>query len=158
MTMEVTKDQLLAEVRYAQRLCQRTARLYRRASACFTFLSLVAASGAIASLSAQLPVGVTVGLAITFAVFGAINHAMRPAEKIAANDSDVRKYSALLAKAVPVTDVEIIKAMIAEARQSDVPEVEPLRDVAYNDVMLEINRPDALIPLRFSQRLLGALA
>ena len=156
--MEVTKDQLLAEIRYAQRLCERTARLYRRASTCFTFLSLVAASGAIASLSAQLPVSVTIGLAIAFAVFGAANHTMRPAEKIAANDSDVRKYAALLAKAVPVTDIAVIQAMIAEARQSDVPEVEPLRAVAYNDVMMEINRPDALIPLGFTQRVLGALA
>ena len=156
--MEVTKDQLLAEIRYAQRLCERTARLYRRASTCFTFLSLVAASGAIASLSAQLPVSVTIGLAIAFAVFSAANHTMRPAEKIAANDSDVRKYAALLAKAVQVTDIAVIQAMIAEARQSDVPEVEPLRAVAYNDVMMEINRPDALIPLGFTQRVLGALA
>lgn len=156
--MEATKDQLIGEVRYAQRLCQRTARLYRRASTCFTFLSLVAASGAIATVSAKMPAPVTVSLAILFAALAAANFVMRPAEKIAANDTDVRKYAALLAKMAPITDLVIIQAMIAEARQSDVPEVEPLRDVAFNDVMLEINRPDQLIPLRLSQRLLGALA
>lgn len=156
--METSKEQLLDEVRYAQRLCQRTARLYRRASTCFTFLSLVAGSGAIVTVSAQISLGATISLALTFAFFGAANFAMRPAEKIAANDADVRKYAVLLTKAVPISDAAALQAMIAEARQSDTSEVEPLRDVAYNDVMIEINRRDALIPLSRTQRLLGALA
>ncbi|MES2743492.1 MAG: hypothetical protein V4754_21440, partial [Pseudomonadota bacterium] len=46
----------------------------------------------------------------------------------------------------------------AEARQSDAPEVEPLRDVAFNDVMLEIGCEDSLVNLGRSQRLLSALA
>lgn len=123
--MDVTKDQLLGEIRYAQRLCQRTARLYRRAPTVFTFLSLLAGSSAIVSLSAKLPFGVTISLAILFAAFGAANVAVRPAEKVAANDADARKYAVLLTKVIPVADVAAVQAMLAEARQSDVPESSP---------------------------------
>lgn len=154
--MDQTKEQLQGEIRYAQRLGQRTARLYRRAQTTFTFLSLVAGSGAIAALSAQMP-QLTFWLAITFAVFSSVNIAVRPAEKIAANDTDVRKYAALLAKSESI-DIHELKKLIAEARQSDAAEVEPLRDVAYNDVMLEINRPDALIRLHSMQKIMGILA
>lgn len=155
--MEPTKEQLQAEARYAQRLCQRTARLYRRVQTTFTFMSIVAGSAALVSISAQLPKELTLGCAIAFAVFSAINIAIRPAERVAQNESDVRKYAALLAKSDELEALAIHK-LIAEARQSDVPEVEPLRDVAFNDVMREINREDAIIPLSRSQRFLCAIA
>lgn len=155
--MEQTKEQLRAEVRYAQRLCQRTARLYRRAQTTFTFLSIVAGSAALVSISAKLPEQFTLGSAIAFAVFAAVNIAIRPAERIAQNESDVKKYAALLAKSEDL-EMPAIRKLIAEARQTDAPEVEPLRDIAFNDVMREINREDALIPLTRSQKFLGAIA
>lgn len=155
--MDQTKEQLQAEVRYAQRLCQRTARLYRRAQTTFTFLSIVAGSAALVSISAKLPAGFVLGSAIAFAVFAAMNIAMRPAERIAQNDADVKKYAALLAKSEGL-EIPAIRQLIAEARQTDAPEVEPLRDVAFNDVMREINREDALIPLSVSQKFFRAIA
>ena len=155
--MEQTKEQLRAEVRYAERLCQRTARLYRRVQTTFTFLSVTAGSAALVSVASKLPPEFALGSAVAFAVFGAVNLAIRPAERIAQNESDIRKYSALLGKAEDL-DVPAIRKLIAEARQTDAPEVEPLRDVAFNDVMREINREDALIPLSRSQRFLGAIA
>lgn len=155
--MSQTKEQLQAEVRYAQRLCQRTSRLYRRVQTTFTFLSIFAGSAALVSISAQLPQIFVLTSAVAFAAFAAINIAIRPAERVAQNEADVRKYAALLAKSEDL-DVTAIRKLIAEARQSDAPEVEPLRDVAFNDVMREINREDALIPLSRSQKLLGAIA
>ncbi len=94
---------------------------------------------------------------MTFSVFTAINLAVRPADKVAQNDVDVKKYSALLVKSEEM-DVPALRQAIAEARQSDAPEVEPLRDVAFNDVMLEIGCEDSLVNLGRSQRLLSALA
>lgn len=155
--MEQTKEQLQGEIRYAQRLCQRTVRLYRRAQTTFTFLSIVAGSAALVSISGKLPTEFVLGSAVAFAVFAAMNFAIRPAERIAQNDTDVKKYAALLVKAEDL-DVTSIRKLIAEARQTDAPEVEPLRAVAFNDVMREINREDALIPLTPSQKLLGAIA
>jgi hypothetical protein len=55
-------------------------------------------------------------------------------------------------------EVPAIRKLIAEARQTDAPEVEPLREIAFNDVMREINREDALIPLTRSQKILCAIA
>lgn len=155
--MAQSKEQLLGEIRYAQRLCQRTSRLYRRAQTTFTFLSIVAGSAALVSISSKLDPAYTMWSAMAFAVFAAVNIAIRPAERVAQNDSDVKKYAALIAKSVDL-DVPAIEKLLAEARQTDAPEVEPLRDVAYNDLMHEINRADALIPLRASQKLLAAIA
>jgi hypothetical protein len=155
--MDQTIEQIQVEMRYAQRLCQRTARLYRRVQTCSTFLSILAGSGALISLSSQMPQSATVAFALAFATFGAVNIAIRPADKIAQNEADVRKYAALLAKSLQATPEEA-KRLIAEARQSDTQEIEPMRDIAFNDVMREINRDDQVIPLRFSQRMLGAIA
>lgn len=154
--MEPTKEQLQVDLRYAQRLCERTARFYRRIQTSLTFLTLLAGSGAIAALSAQLPTSST-WLGIAFAICGCLNMAIRPAERIAANDADVRKYAALIVKAQSL-DAAGIEQLLAEARQSDAAEIEALRAVAYNDVMLEIDRPDALIALGRFQKLIGVLA
>lgn len=96
-------------------------------------------------------------LLATFAVFGCINLAIRPAERIAANEADVRKYGALLGK-LNQLDPPALQQLLDEARQSDTTEVEHLRPIAFNDVALEVDAPEALIPLTRMQRLIGALA
>lgn len=154
--MDEDKEELHFNLRYAQRLCQRTARFYRRIQTALTFTSLLAGSSAVAALAAQLPVE-SAWLLATFAVFGCVNLAVRPAERIAANEADVRKYGALIAK-LHTLDTPALQQLLDEARLSDTTEVEPLRAVAYNDVVLEIDEPDALIPLSTMQKLIGALA
>lgn len=154
--MDETKEDMQFELRYAQRLCQRTARLYRRLQTALTFISLLAGSSAVAALAAQMPLP-SAWLLGGFAMFGCLNLALRPADKIAANDADARKYGALLAK-VNVLDAATLQQMLSEARLSDTTEVEPLRPIAYNDVVLEIDEPEALIPLSPMQKLIGVLA
>lgn len=156
IAMDNTKEDLQFNLRYAQRLCQRTARFYRRLQTTLTFISLLAGSSAVATLAAQMPVP-SAWLLAAFAVFGCANLALRPAERIAANEADVRKYGALLAK-VSATDVATLQQLLDEARLSDTTEIEPLRPVAYNDVVLEIDEPEALIPLSPMQKLMGTLA
>ena len=56
-----------------------------------------------------------------------------------------------------VTDEQLAVAL-EEAHQSDAPEIELLREVAFNDVVLELNRKDELIQLSRMQRFLAALA
>lgn len=154
--MDDDKDELYFNFRYSQRLCQRTARFYRRIQTSLTFMSLLAGSSAVATLAAQMPTQ-SAWLLAAFAMFGCINLAIRPAERIAANEADVRKYGALLAK-LNQLDPLILQQLLDEARQSDTDEVEHLRPVAFNDVVLEIDEPEALIPLTRMQRLIGALA
>ncbi|MTV37967.1 hypothetical protein [Duganella radicis] len=154
--MDDDKDELYFNFRYAQRLCQRTARFYRRIQTTLTFTSLLAGSSAVATLAAQMPTQ-SAWLLAAFAVFGCINLAIRPAERIAANEADVRKYGALLAKINLLTS-PALRQLLDEARQSDTSEIEQLRPVAYNDIVLEIDAPEALIPLTPMQKLIGVLA
>ncbi|MFS2003888.1 hypothetical protein ACEN9F_09710 [Duganella sp. CT11-25] len=154
--MDEDLEEVQFNLRYAQRLCQRTARFYRRIQTIFTFISLLAGSGAVATLAAQMPIP-SAWLLGAFAVSGCINLAIRPADKIAANEADIRKYGAVLAK-VPMLDAKTLQQQFHEAQQSDAAEIEPLRAVAYNDVVLEIDEPDALIKLTPMQKLMGALA
>jgi len=51
-----------------------------------------------------------------------------------------------------------LEQALEEAHVGDAPEIESLRDVAYNDVVLELNREDCLIPLNLKQRLLREFA
>lgn len=154
--MDEIKEELQFNLRYAQRLCQRTARFYRRIQTMLTFISLLAGSSAVAALAAQMLIP-SAWLLGVFAVFSSLNLAIRPADKIAANDADVRKYGALLAK-LNVLDAPALQQMLDEARLSDTTEVEPLRAVAYNDVVMEIDEPDSLIALSPMQKLMGVLA
>ena len=150
------KDELEFNLRYAQRLCERTARLYRRIQTVSTFISLIAGSSTVAALSAQRPATAAWLLAV-FALFGCINLAIRPAEKIAANEADVHKYAVLIAK-TDALDTATLQQMLKEAHCTDAPEIEPLRAVAYNDVAREIGEPEAVIALTPMQKLMRALA
>jgi hypothetical protein len=152
-----TKEDLQAEIRYAIRLCQRTARLYRRVQTAATVLAIVGGSAAFAALTGALPAWLTATSAILFAISGATLIAVRPADKAAQNEADVRKYQALLARSERMTEAELAQAL-EETRQGDAPKIEPLRDVAYNDIAIELGRPDAVVPLTPAQRLLAAMA
>ena len=93
------------------------------------------------------------------AVAGAALIAIRPADKAAQNEADVRRYQALMPKAEnsAVTDEQLVVA-IEEARQGDAAQIESLRNVAFNDVVTEFNRPDQLIPLTRAQKVLASFA
>jgi hypothetical protein len=151
-----SKEKLQIELRYAQRFCQRSVRFYRRIQTTFTFFAMLAGSSSIAAVVAQMPLTATWLLA-AFSIFGILNFAIRPADRIAAYQSDVRKYGALMLKAEDL-DSHAIQKLLHEARQSDSEEIEPLRAVAYNDVMIEYDETDSLISLTPMQKLMRALA
>lgn len=148
---------LLSEIRYAERLCQRTARLYRRLHTLTVFLGVVGGSGVMAAVGGHMPHWVPIAGGVVMGLFGAVNLAMRPADKAAANELDAKRYAQLRSAGynMPFEDLQIA---LNKARETDTPEIEALRDVAYNDLAHEIGRDDALIPLHSHQKLLRALA
>lgn len=152
-----TKEDLQAEIRYAIRLCERTARLYRRVQAVATVIAILGASAAFATVTGYLPEWVTATGAVLFAIAGAALIAVRPIDKAAQNEADINRYRALLAKSVKMADADLVEAL-EETHQGDAPEIEPLRDVAYNDIAIELGRPDAVVPLTRVQRLLAVMA
>ncbi|MDP2752251.1 MAG: hypothetical protein Q8O31_06580 [Rhodocyclaceae bacterium] len=151
------REIIIGEVRYAIRLTERTARLYRRVQTVGVFFSIIGGSGALSLLSAQVPlwIGMTGSLMLTLS--GAALIAIRPADKAAQNEADRRRYVALLAKQSNLSD-EQLSAALDEAHQGDTQEVEPLRAVAYNDVVTESGCFDAVMTLTRTQKLWAAFA
>lgn len=145
------------EVRYAQRLCERTARLYRRMQTAATFLGVIGGSAAVSASAPWMPGWAPLLGAGMLAVAGAAVLAIKPADRAALNDADVRKYAELLREAL-ILDDTAFAAALTKARITDAPELEPLRAVAYNDLVGEIGRPDLVGQLGFRQRLLASLA
>lgn len=153
----LTRHELHYQIRYAIRLTQRTARLYRRVQTIGTFLAIVGGSATLSLLAEGFPSWVGLSGAALMTLAGGALVAVRPADKAAQNEADARRYLALATKAHGMTD-SALAAAIDEAHQSDCQEVEPLRDVAYNDIVREYGRDDAAVPLSFSQRILSAIA
>lgn len=151
------KQQMIGEIRYAIRLTQRTARLYRRIQTTGVFLGIIGGSAAMASLANQVPGWITATGGILLTLAGAMLIAIRPADKAAQNEADVRRYQQLMTRAATM-DEEALEQALEEAHNGDAPEIESLRDVAYNDIVLELNRPDATISLKPLQKLLRAMA
>ena len=148
---------LMNEIRYAERLCQRTARLYRRMQVVGTVGSVVAGSAVLGALSASVPPAVSLAGAALFALCAALQVAVRPHERAAANEADMRRYAQLRTDGRRM-DADALQLALDKARQTDAAEVEPLRDVAFNDVVREIGATHAVTPLRWHQRMLAALA
>lgn len=148
---------LLSEIRYAERLCLRTARLYRRAQTLGVFLTTLGGSATLSALSGAVPAWVSLVGAGCFAAFGAAMLAVRPAEKALANETDARRYAGLRTDGQRMDEAGL-RAALEKARETDAPEIETLRDVAYNDVMREVGQDAYIVPLTLPQRLLAAVA
>jgi hypothetical protein len=155
--MTADKQTLLNEIRYAERLCQRTARLYRHLHTCATFLSILGGSAVVSSAAEGMPDWLRLAGAGMLAVFGAVSLAVRPAEKAATNEGDMRRYAKLRTDGARMT-AEQLAAELQAARQTDAAEIELLRDVAWNDTVREIGRDDVVVQLSFQQRMLSAIA
>ena len=155
--MDLEHATLVNEVRYAERLCLRTARLYRRVQTVGTFLTILGGSAVMTAISGKVPAEVAVAGAVLFAIFGSALLAIRPADKVAANEADAKRYAKLRSEARALS-VEQLRIAIDKARESDTAEVESLRLVAYNDVMAEIGQSSAIVRLSRTQQLLGSLA
>jgi hypothetical protein len=152
-----SKVSLINEIRYSERLCLRTARLYRHAQTFGTFCSILGGSAAAVALAPQVPQWVGLAGLVGLAVFGAFTVAIRPADKAAANENDARRYAQLRTAAAGM-NAEQLAAALDKARETDTPEIESLRDVAWNDVAREIGAATQQVALARFQRILAALA
>ena len=150
----MTKEELLKEVRYSERLCTRTARLYRHLQTAGTTMSIIGGSAVV--VGALQPSIAPIGAAVV-AVFGAALIAVRPADKAAVNEVESRKYAKLRTEARDMNP-EQLETALNKTRESDVAEVEALRFVAYNDLADEIGQPSYKYKLTALQKLVGALA
>jgi hypothetical protein len=152
-----TKEELQSEIRYAIRLCERTARFYRRIQAIGAFLALVGGSSTLSALSSHVQPWVAIVGGILLTLSGSALMVIRPADKAAVNDTDLRRYKKLYTKSNSMT-LQELEIALAEARESDAPEIEVLRMVAYNDMVKEIGRLDKVQALTALQKVFSCLA
>lgn len=148
---------LVNEIRYAERLTQRTARLYRRAATACTFIAILGGGSFMASFTTAAPNWLKLLALGLFSIAGATALSVRPLEKALTNEADARKYATLRTQAVTMLTQDL-RAALQKARETDAAEIELLRDVAYNDLLMEIGRQDLQAKLTPSQKLLEAMA
>lgn len=152
-TVEVIRN----EIRYGQRLAERTARLYRRLQTLGTFSAVLAGSGTLTALIPHMPAAVPMASGVLMSLIGAALVAIRPADKAAASEVDARRYAALIVKYNRFSVAELDEAL-REVQASGPPEIEALRNVVYNDVVTEVGQLSYRVPLNRSEKLIAALA
>lgn len=114
-------------------------------------------SAALAGVSDILPQGALAWGSMIAASFGAMLLSVRPGDKAAQNEADIKRFQLLMSRSSHLQDEELA-ASLEETRVGVAPEIELLRNVAYNDVVSERNREDAALPLTLPQKLLRAVA
>lgn len=152
-----TAEVIRNEIRYGQRLAERTARLYRRLQTLGTFSAVLAGSGTLTALIPHMPGAVPVVSGVLMSLIGAALVAIRPADKAAASEVDARRYAALIVKYQRLSVAELDEAL-REVQASSPPEIEALRNVVYNDVVTEVGQLSYRVPLNRSERLIAVLA
>jgi hypothetical protein len=134
--METTRPDTLFNIRYASRVLERQCRLWRRVDGVVRFSAVLAGSGAIAALGAQNAVMALVA-GVVFALFQAIEYAVRPAEVAAHAMAQGKQYAALLARQRRLSDAALADELEAVRVEDDIIVMDSLRQLAYNDVVRE---------------------
>ncbi|WP_041645318.1 hypothetical protein [Aromatoleum aromaticum] len=134
--MEPSRADTSFNVRYAARVLERHACLWRRLDASVRVMALLAGSGAIGAIGAE-HAGWAVGLGVVFAVFQAVEFALHPAEVAAKSLAQRRQYAALQARARALDDAALDDAYQALCADDDIIVSDTLKRLAYNDVVRE---------------------
>ena len=154
----MTRFEILFTVRYAVRVLERTARLWRRIDAALKVCALLAGSGAIYAVSSQ-SARAAMCFAAFFALAQALEFALHPAELSARALMARRPYEQILASEAGETEAALESRYHAASMGDDITVLESLRRVAYNDVVEErSDTPEAAYRLTAWQRLIGFVA
>lgn len=139
-----TKFEAELDVKYCIRLNTLLQRFYQRLASLFLFSELAGGSVAFSAFVAKHPdLAGQVGLFIAAVALG--NIVLKPTEKAFQADELRRQYQRLAAKA-PKLALDQLDEQLAELRQSLAPDIEGVRNVAYNDNLVESGLEAHCIP------------
>lgn len=155
-TYERTHSEAVLAMRYSTRYCLLQRRLFARISSLFLGLELVAGSAAFAAWLGKTP-ALAAAAGLVLAMVAAANIVISPADKRVLCELQRRRWTALDARA-PALALDELQREIAQLRLEELPEIESLRQPAYNGAMRENGRTDAEIPLKWRERLAAAFA
>jgi hypothetical protein len=134
--MEANREAALFNIRYAVRVLERHCRLWRRIDGAVRLAALLAGSAAIGALGAQ-HAGLSMAFGLVFALFQAVEFALRPADVAARALAQRKQYAALFARARTLDDAALADAYDELVAADEVIVTESLRHLAYNDVVRE---------------------
>lgn len=126
----------LFNLRFAARVLERHCRLWRRIDAGVRLMALLAGSGAIAAIGAANQ-GAAITLGGLFALFQAVEFALRPADIAAKSMRQRKAYASLSSRETEMDDVVLAKTYDALTAEDEIVVPEVLRRLAYNDVACE---------------------
>lgn len=132
----MSRNDTLFSLRYAVRVLERHARLWRNVDNLVRLGSLLAGSGAIAALAAQSH-ALTLAAGVVFALLQGVEFALRPAEGAARSMAQRRPYADLLARQSELDDGAIDAGYQRIVADDEIVVPELLRYLAYNDVLAE---------------------
>lgn len=145
------------EARYGWRYNLLHARLYARLATLLDALLLVGGTAAYASYFAGAPAHAAAS-ALALAIVAAIAIVVRPSRRSVRFDAHAERYAELYAERRRFADDAFADRLGALQRRTQSGEIEWLRDPAYNDALTESGREDAVVPLRWYERAMHALA
>jgi hypothetical protein len=152
--MSDPKFALLRELRYAERLARRTARMYRRMDTACILTVIGAGSLSLAMLANHhLPAALSIASGAVAALAAVVVLTVRPLEKGFTHRLQARKYAALDAASIHMA-LQDLRRECHAVQKITTRHIKPLHDIVCNDMMLEIGRPDLVLPLRIHQKLL----
>lgn len=132
----MSRHDTLFALRYAVRVLERHARMWRRIDGLIRFSALLAGSSAFAGLMAANSTTALVA-GIVFAVLQSVEFAIRPAEIAARSMTAKKPYGDILARQAELDDAQLESAYQRCVAEDDVIVPENLRYLAYNDVVQE---------------------
>lgn len=147
----------LFELRYAIRVLERQARLWRRLDAMIRFFGLLSGTAAFAAIT-HASQNLTLSFGILFAVLQAVEYTLTPSVKAAAAQYHAKQYAVILAEQSRITPEELRQKLLDVRAQDEIVVFEALRKLAYNDVAQEYGcSSEHSFLLSFTNRLVGWL-
>lgn len=130
------RNTTLFSLRYAVRVLERRGVYWSRIGVGFKALSIFSGTAAVAAVVGDKTVGAMIGGAI-FAVLQAVEHAFSPGDQKAASYAQRKAYADLLARARALEDAALYTEYQAIVAADEVHCWQPLKELAYNDVVDE---------------------
>lgn len=145
------------EIDYALRLCLRHRKFYGHLRSVFMFINLFGTTAAVTAVFAKSPdIALIAGLVLS--AVSVIDRVIDPAKKRASFVQDYKRYAKVQRAIVGKSPADAEKLLLA-AREDDSDAIEALRDVAYNDVLLQQgSAAEYMIKLGIGKRLIAAVA
>lgn len=135
--MAPDRRQTLFGIRYAVRVLEREALLWRRIATILKTAALLSGTVALAALARE-HLGISVVLGLSFAILQAVEHAVGPADRRACAVAQRLEYAHLYARRADLDDVALSKAYDTIVAADELIVSRPLRELAYNDIVEEM--------------------